>query len=256
MYGLEGTVALVTGGAAGIGRAIALRLAEEGSAIAVLDRDVRGAEATAVAIRTRGVKAAAVPCDVSVRADVERAAAEVARSLGDVHILVNNAGIIHVAPLLDMGVDDWTATFRVNVDGMFHCCQVIGPQMVARREGRIINIASWFGKVGRPFCGAYSASKFAVIGFTQALALEVARHGVTVNAVCPGIVTNTALRDRADEVAKQYGIPTGRERESTIPLGRLAEPEDVARTVAFLASREARYMTGQAVNVTGGLWLH
>lgn len=256
MYNLEGSVALVTGGGAGIGRAIALRLAEEGSAVAVLDRDLRGAEATVADVRTRGVKAVAVQCDVSDRADVERGAGEVARSLGDVHILVNNAGIIRLAPLLAMAPEDWHTTFRVNVDGMFHCCQVVGPQMVTRGEGRIINIASWFGKIGRPFCGAYCASKFAVIGFTQTLALELARHGVTVNAVCPGLVTNTALRDYSDEVSKQYGLPTGKEREGSIPLGRLAQPEDVARTVAFLASGEARYMTGQAINVTGGLWLH
>jgi len=256
VYALDGHNALVTGAGSGIGRAIALRLAEEGSAVAILDIDQRSAEDTAAQARTRGAKAIAVRCDVSARSDVERSVGQVVGSLGEIDILINNAGLIRLAPLLDMKAADWDLTFRVNVDGIFHCCQVIAPPMVRRRRGRIINLASWFGKMGRPYCGAYCASKFAVIGFTQTLALELAPHGITVNAVCPGTVTNTGLREYADAVSREYGIPTAKEREANIPLGRLAQPEDIARTVAFLVSEEAAYMTGQAINVTGGLWLH
>lgn len=256
MYNLNGKLALVTGAGAGIGRAIALRLADEGSAVAILDVDRQGAEETAAQVRARGVKSMSVVCDVGERVEVQRSVEEILQSFGEIHILVNNAGVLRVAPLLEMKEPDWHLTFRVNVDGAFHCCQAVAPQMVARRQGRIINIASWFGKIGKSYYGAYCASKFAVIGFTQALAQELAPHKVTVNAVCPGTVVGTRMREYADEVHRQYGLPTAAQREATIPLGRVARPEDIARAVAFLASDEAEYMTGQAINVTGGLWMH
>ncbi len=128
--------------------------------------------------------------------------------------------------------------------------------MVARRSGRIINTASWFGKIGKPNYSAYCASKFAVIGLTQSLAVELAPLGVTVNAVCPGTIVGTRMRDAADAKSIEQGLPTAKERESLIPLGRVGVPDDIARVVAFLASDESSYMTGQAINVTGGLWMH
>ena len=151
---------------------------------------------------------------------------------------------------------DWRATFRVNVDGVFFCCQAVLPRMTAQGRGNIVNLASWSGKSGAPYFGAYCASKFAVIGLTQSLAREVAAAGIRVNAVCPGIVAGTDMRADVDEAARRLGRPTGADRLGLIPLGRLAEPEDVARVVAFLVSEEAGYMTGQEINVTGGLWMH
>lgn len=256
MYGLNGKTALITGAGSGIGRAIAVRLAQEGCTIAVLDVDEQGAEETAALVRGQGGKSMVVPCDVSMRADVQRAVGEILHAFEEIHILVNNAGIIRVAPLLEMPPADWNLVFRINVDGVFNCCQAVAPRMVARRQGRIINIASWFGKVGRSNYGAYCASKFAVIGVTQSLAQELAPFNVTVNAVCPGTVMNTGIRAYADERSRNYGLPTAKDREASIPLGRLSQPDDPARIVAFLASEEAAYMTGQAINITGGLWMH
>lgn len=256
MYGLNGKTALITGAGSGIGRAIALRLAQEGCTIAVLDVDEQGAEETAALVRGQGAKSMVVRCDVSVGADVQRGVGEILHAFEEIDILVNNAGIIRVGPLLEMPPADWNLVFRINVDGVFNCCQAVAPRMVARRQGRIINIASWFGKVGRPNYGAYSASKFAVIGVTQSLAQELAPSNVTVNAICPGTVMNTGIRAYADERSRRYGLPTAKDREANIPLGRLSQPDDPARIVAFLASEEAAYMTGQAINITGGLWMH
>jgi NAD(P)-dependent dehydrogenase (short-subunit alcohol dehydrogenase family) len=173
-----------------------------------------------------------------------------------VDLLVNNAGICRLGAIVDFADADWHATFRVNVDGVFFACRAVLPHMLARGRGGIVNIASWSGKAGAPYFGPYCASKFAVIGLTQSLAKEVAGRGVRVNAVCPGIVAGTEMRARVDRESRELGRPTSTDRIGWIPLGRLAEPEDVAGVVAFLASDDARYMTGQAINVTGGLWMH
>ena len=256
MYKLEDRVALVTGAGCGIGRAIALRLAQEGCAIGVLDVDADGADQTAQALQKLGVRSQVAIADVAEPSQVRMSVEAVLEAFGRIDILVNNAGILRVAPLLDMSCEDWQLTFRVNVEGVFNCCHAVGPHLVAQRSGRIINIASWLGKAGRAYNSAYCASKFAVIGLTQSLALELAPSQVTVNAICPGTVMETRMRDYADEQERKYGLPTAKERESTMPLGRLALPDDMARTAAFLASDEARYMTGQAINVTGGLWMN
>jgi len=171
-------------------------------------------------------------------------------------VLVNNAGIIRLGPLASLAEADWRELFRVNVDGVFFCCQAVLPGMLGRRRGSIVNIASWNGKLGAPNFGAYSATKAAVISLTQALAREVAASGIRVNAVCPGIVAGTDMRREVERRGQAFGLPPSEERARAIPLGRLAEPADVANAVAFLVSDEASYMTGQAINVTGGLWLH
>jgi acetoin reductase-like protein len=249
-------VVLVTGAGGGIGRAIALRLARDGWDVAVNDIDSAGAERVAAEVRAVGVRAAAVSGDVGDRDAAGRMTRATLEALGSIDVLVNNAGIVRLARLAEMTEADWRALFRVNVDGVFFCCQAVVPQMIARHRGSIVNIASWNGKVGVPYFGAYCATKFAVLGLTQALAKEVASHGIRVNAVCPGIVAGTAMRAQVEETAQQLGLPTAAERVAAVPLGRLAEPEDVARVVAFLVSEEAAYMTGQAMNVTGGLWMH
>src|SRR5919202_3400801 len=164
-------------------------------------------------------------------------------------------GIGRSAPALETSLDDFRAMFRVNVEGVFVCCRAVVPRMVERRAGCVINMASWTGKSGRPYFAAYGASKFAVIGLTQALAAEVAPFGVRVNAICPGIVVSTDMRREIEAAQERYGLPSTRERERAIPLGRTAEPEDVAAVAAFLASDAAAYITGESVNVTGGLWM-
>lgn len=256
MYNLVGKTALVTGAGSGIGRAIARRLAEEGCDIAILDIDREGAEEVAGLVRDAGRRAVAEVADVSDLEQVETGIVACKDALGKIDILVNNAGIIRVSTLVEMSPADWRDIFRVNVDGVFHCCKVVLPQMIERKYGRVINIASWAGKSGQPYLSAYCASKFAVIGATQSLAREMAPHNITVNAICPGIVIETAMRERLEEESRKLGLASAAERESNIPLGRLALPDDVAAVAAFLASEEAAYMTGQAINATGGLWMH
>lgn len=248
-------IAYVTGAASGIGRAIAFEFADAGYDIAAFDVDPEGGQATATAVGANGRPAAFFHADVSSWQSIQAAIGAASKELGQADVLVNSAGILRMGTVADLSLDDWSSTFRVNVDGVFHTCRAVVPGMVARRSGRIINVASWFGKVGRAHFSAYCASKFAVIGLTQSLAMEVAPSGVNVNAICPGTVVNTGMRKVADAGARKLGMPTAEERESTIPLGRAARPEDVARVARFLASDQASYMTGQSVNVCGGLWL-
>jgi NAD(P)-dependent dehydrogenase (short-subunit alcohol dehydrogenase family) len=248
--------ALITGAGTGIGRAIALRLARDGWSVAVNDVEPGRADAVAAEVRGLGGRGAAVVADVGDREGARRMVAEALAALGGVDLLVNNAGTCRLGPVAEFSEADWRATFRVNVDGVFFCCQAVLPHMLARRRGSIVNLASWSGKAGAAYFGAYCASKFAVIGLTQALAKEVAAQGIRVNAVCPGIVAGTEMRALVDAESRALGRPTSTDRVSWIPMGRLADPEDVAGVVAFLVSDDARYMTGQAVNVTGGLWMH
>ena len=254
-YGLDDRTALVTGAGGGIGRAIALRLAQEGCPVGVLDRDGAAAEQTAVLIRAAGGRAAAQAADVARRDEAAAAASALEAALGPTEILVNNAGILRTAPFLDVTDADWHDTFAVNLDGTFHLCQAVLPGMVARGRGTVVNMASWTGKKGVPNHAAYSASKFAVIGLTQSIAGEMAAHGIRVNAVCPGIIVETAMRTEAEAANKAQGLPDVHTRARNVPLGRPGVPDEIAGVVAFLASDEASYMTGQAVNITGGLWM-
>ncbi len=251
-----GEVAIVTGGAAGIGLAIARRLVRAGYDLMIADVDAGGAERAAQEFRQQGRRSVAIPCDVGNREAAFKMVETATRALGDVDLLVNNAGIARLGPLLNFPETDWRELFRVNVDGVFFCCQAVLPRMIARKKGNIVSIASWNGKLGAPNFGAYSATKAAVVVLTQALAREAASHGIRVNAVCPGIVAGTPMRKEVERQGQAFGLPPSSERAKVVPLGRLATPEDIANVVAFLASSEAAYMTGQAVNVTGGLWLH
>lgn len=251
-----GRGALVTGAATGIGLAIARRLAEAGYDIAIADVDATSAERAARGIQAQGRRATAITCDVGNRGDVFRMAEAVRQALGEIDLLVNNAGIVRLGPLASLAEKDWRDLFRVNVDGTLFCCQAVLPRMMERRRGNIVNISSWNGKLGAPNFGAYSATKAAMISLTQALAREVASLGIRVNAVCPGIVAGTPMRAKVEREGAAFGLPPSSERAKAIPLGRLGTPEDIANVVAFLASEEAAYMTGQAINVTGGVWLH
>jgi NAD(P)-dependent dehydrogenase (short-subunit alcohol dehydrogenase family) len=248
MYALNGRVGLVTGGGGGIGREIARRLTRDGMAVAVLDRD--GEAAQAVSAELGGV---AVTADVTAEDQVSRAVDATLARFGQIDVLVNNAGICWTGPALDMPLDTLRAMLRVNVEGVFIVSRAVLPHMIARRSGSVVNLASWAGKTGNPYFAGYSASKFAVVGLTQALAREMAPHGIRVNAICPGIVVDTAMRSALEAQQRQQGLPQTAEREKSIPLGRVSAPDDVARVAAFLASDEAAYMTGESINLSGGL---
>ena len=248
MYALEGRVGLVTGGGSGIGREIVRRLAREGMAVAVLDRDAAAAEATAAEIGGLGAAA-----DVTSPQQVSNALDAVLGRFHQIDLLVNNAGIAWMGPALEMPLEALQSMLRVNVEGVFSTSCAVLPHMIARRSGSIINLASWAGKTGNAYFAGYSASKFAVIGLTQALAREMAPYGIRVNAICPGIVVDTAMRTAIEAQQRQYGLPATQERAKTIPVGRLSVPDDVARIAAFLASDESAYMTGESINISGGL---
>lgn len=253
-YNYQGRRAIVTGAANGIGKAVALRLAQQGCSLALWDIDAGGIEATRQQV---GANAQAFEVDVA-DASAVRAVFEATVSAWGAgpEILVNNAGIGQLGALLDTEPDVFDHTMSVNVGGTYNCCRAVMPHMVEQGGGNIVNMASWFGKSGRPKSLAYCASKFAIIGMTQSMALDYAGSGVRVNAVCPGTIANTRMREQADTQAAAMGLAPSAERQHLIPLGRLGEPEDVAGIVAFLISADANYMTGQAINVTGGLWMN
>jgi NAD(P)-dependent dehydrogenase (short-subunit alcohol dehydrogenase family) len=255
MYGLDGKVALVTGGGAGIGQAIALRLADEGADVALLDRDGAGAKTVAAEIVRRGRRALALEGDVTDLDAAVAAAKTVIDGLGKIDVLVNNAGIVHSSLLVDMDPALFDATLAVNVGGVFRMCKAVVPHMIERGSGAVINMASWAGKSGRPYQAAYSASKFAVVALTQALAGEVGKHGIRVNAICPGIVVNTAMRAHVEQEMTRLGLPSADERLKQVPLGRTSVPEDLANVAAWLASDQSSYVTGESINVSGGLWM-
>lgn len=252
---LDGCRALVTGGAAGIGRAIASALAAQGARVAVADIDAAAAQDAARAI---GGGAVAVPIDVTDRAAVEAGFAGVLEALGGCEICIANAGVSTMRPALELTDRDWDFNFAVNARGVFLTNQIAARHFVAQGRGVIVNTASLAAKVGAPLLAHYSASKFAVLGWTQALARELAPHGIRVNAVCPGFVRTSMQAREVEWEAELRGITPEAVIADYIrqtPLGRLEEPEDVAGLVVFLCSDEARFMTGQGINVTGGVYM-
>jgi len=254
MYGLQGRKAIVTGAAHGIGRSIAARLVAEGCEVGIFDLDLAAAQATAAALGKDGGKVVVASGDVSSKDDVVAGIGALKAALGSIDILVNNAGICKVGKLLETSEAEWKATFGINVDGMFHVTRQIAPEMVERRSGTIVNIASWMGKSGVAAYGAYCASKFAVVSLTQSLALEIGEYGIRVNAVAPGLIVETKMRDESEIQRAAEGLPTAKDRAKTIPLRRAGLPTDIAKAVAFLASDEADYITGETISVTGGIW--
>jgi 2-hydroxycyclohexanecarboxyl-CoA dehydrogenase len=246
---MTGRVAIVTGAAQGIGAAIAGALSSRGVDVGVFDLDpARAGDAASRLASAHGARAVGVAVDVSVRAEVEKGMAEVESSLGPVDILVNNAGIEKIEPFLDSSEETWDRILAVNLKGVFNCCHVIVPGMIERGRGNVVNIGSDAGKVGSSGEAVYSATKGGVIAFTKTLAREVARHGINVNCVCPG-PTDTALLDQVAEASQKLYDSLAK----AIPLRRLGQPADVAGAVAFLASDEASFITGQALSVSGGL---
>jgi NAD(P)-dependent dehydrogenase (short-subunit alcohol dehydrogenase family) len=247
----EESVALVTGAASGIGRATARRLALAGCQVVAVDRD-----ADALAMMAEEIGAQKLVVDVADEAAVEMAFGQAISEHGRIDYLVNSAGIDHLDRVAECSFADWRRILTVNLDGAFLVCRAAIRHMIGRRAGRIVNLASWLGKAGMAGHAPYAASKFGIIGLTQSLAKEVAQYGITVNAVCPGPIDHTRMRAEADAQSVARGLAPASERVKLIPLGRMGEPEDVAGVICFLLSKDAGYMTGQAINVTGGLWMN
>jgi len=270
MYDLNGKVALITGagGQLGIGRAIAIRLAQAGADIAVNDIATApapgwgGAAQVVREIQDIGRQAITVLADVSDALQVDEMVDRILDHFGHIDILVNNAGSLpgkDRVPVVDLEEEVWDRVQRVNSKGTFLCCRAVARKMIGRNQGgKIINISSTKGKQGAARHAAYAASKFAVIGFTQSLSEELAPHQINVNAICPGLVASERMRQIADAL-KPEGESTDAHLEhmvqqssAEIPLGRVGEGDDIARTAAFLASAESDYITGQAISVNGG----
>jgi 3-hydroxybutyrate dehydrogenase len=252
---LRGSVALVTGGGRGIGRAIALAMARAGAAVAVAARTAADLDAVAREAADAGLSAMAVTCDVTQAASVARAAAEAERRIGPINVLVNNAGLAESAPLLRLDEAAWARAIAVNLTGTYLCTRAVLPSMVERRRGRIINVASIAGKVGFAYTSAYCAAKHGVLGFTRAVALEVASKGVTVNAICPGWVDTGMTEASIARIVEKTGRSAAEARatlEAMSPQRRLIQPEEVAALAVFLAGQAAHGITGQALNVDGG----
>lgn len=242
---LESKNAVVTGAAAGIGKAIAMLFAGEGSAVAIWDLDAETAEETAEEIRSTGGVARAYGVDVSQWEDVSDAAKKVAADFGSVHILVNNAGITRDNLLIRMSDEEWNRVLDVNLKGAFHVTKAFVPGMLRQRAGKIISISSVVGLMGNPGQANYAASKAGILGLTKSLAKELAPRGICVNAIAPGFI-QTRMTEALTEDQKQ--ALAGR-----IPLGRLGQPQDVANAALFLASELSDYVTGQILIVDGGM---
>jgi NAD(P)-dependent dehydrogenase (short-subunit alcohol dehydrogenase family) len=254
---LADRVAVVTGAGNGIGKAIALAMARAGARVAAVDLDAASAKATAEAVAALGSRSLALDTDVGDLAAIDRMVQAVTGTFGGIDILVNNAGVTRRAYIMDLTEADWDRIMRVNAKGVFFCLQRVAREMIPRRRGTIINIASIAGKGYAGTSNAiYAASKGSVISLTRTAAQQLARHDINVNAICPG-VTVTALSEANVAVrARDEGLSVEemtRRRNAVIPLGRPNDPEDVAALAVFLASPAARNVTGQSLNVDGGL---
>jgi 2-hydroxycyclohexanecarboxyl-CoA dehydrogenase len=243
--GLDAKVAFVTGGGGGIGAAIVDALVGDGVTVAVADRDAEAAAAVADRLAGQGASTLGVAVDITDSARVREAVAEASSALGPIDILVNCAGWDKIEPFLDNTEDDWDRIIAINLKGPIVVTRVVLDQMIERGSGRIVNIASDAGRVGSSGEAVYSAAKGGMISFTKTIAREMARHGITVNCVCPG-PTDTPLLATMDEKLRAA-------MTKAIPMRRIAQPEDIAPVVAFLAGDGAGYMTGQTVSVSGGL---
>jgi 3-oxoacyl-[acyl-carrier protein] reductase len=241
---LSGKTAIVTGGASGMGRGVALNFAEEGASVAVLDRNEAGAKEVADAAAASGVKAIGLACDVGDEASVKSAFGAAAQALGDIDILINNAGIDTTELVENMSTEMWDEMMRVNLKSIFLCSREVIPAMKRKKWGRIINFSSQLAHKGAPLMAHYCASKAAVMGFTRSLAYEVIEHGITVNSINPGPI-DTPL---------YTGIPEAwrREKEASMPIKRPGRVEEVVPTVLLLASDEGSFYVGASMNMNGG----
>ena len=258
-HDLDGRVALVTGGAKGIGRGIVEALARHGASVVIADLDIDEGRKVADALGRDDARGLAVRLDVTDGADCRRVVDDVIGEFGQLDILVNNAGVSRSVPFVELDETEWDRVFDINVKGVFLATQAVLPHMIERGHGKVINLSSMVGKEAIPLFVHYSASKFAVMGITQGLAKEVAGHGINVNAVCPGVVRTPLWEPLLDQLSANKGITRDEafaEFIAGIPLGRPQDVEDIGEVVAFLASERARNMTGQGINVTGGMQVH
>jgi 3-oxoacyl-[acyl-carrier protein] reductase len=242
----ENQVAVVTGAGRGIGHAIAVRLAKEGARVASVSRTEANAQKTADEINAgRADAAKAYAVDVADQAAVQKAAAQIFEDFGRVDILVNNAGVTRDGLSMRMSLEDWDLVMNTNLKGAFNFTQAVMRPMIKQRSGRIINISSIAGLTGNAGQANYSASKAGLIGLTKTLARELASRGITVNAVAPGLIETDMTTVLSDEIRQAI--------LQKVPLGKLGEPDDIAGAVAYLASAEAKYVTGQVLTVDGGM---
>ena len=254
---LSDRIALVTGAGQGIGKASALALAAAGADVVAVDINGQSVKETATAVAALGRRSLAVAADMGSVPDIDRMVAEAIAAFGRIDVLVNNAGVTRRAYIMDLAEEDWDRIHRVNAKGVFFCLQRVAREMIPRRSGRIVNMASIAGK---GFVGTsnaiYAASKGAVISLTKTAAQQLGQHNINVNAVCPGIVRTSLYLDMVGAIAQKEGVSAEeieRRYVETVPLKRANEPEDIAAMVVFLASPEARNITGQSFNVDGGL---
>ena len=246
--GFENRVAVITGGRRGIGRAIACLLAERGTHIVIADRQEDEAVAAAEVITSEcGQRTISIPTDVSDHKAVQELVAKTIAEFGRIDILVNNAGVTRDTLIMRMSESDWDYVLDINLKGAWNCCKAVIRQMMKQRYGRIVNISSVSGLAGQAGQTNYSASKAGVIGLSKALAREVASRGITVNVVAPGFVPTYLTQDLPQDLRDSM--------MNMIPLGRWGEPEEIAYAVAFLASDEAAYITGQVLSVDGGMMM-
>jgi 3-oxoacyl-[acyl-carrier protein] reductase len=245
---LEGKVALVTGASRGIGRSIALELAQAGADVAVnYAGSEKAAEEVVQAILAMGRRASKIKADVGSVEEAEQMVSQVIETYGRIDILVNNAGITRDNLIMRMKEDEFDQVINTNLKGVFNCVKAVTRPMMKQRYGRIINISSVVGALGNPGQANYVAAKAGVIGLTKAAARELATRGITVNAVAPGFIA-TDMTDKLSEEQKSALLPQ-------IPLGRMGQPEEIARVVRFLASEDASYLTGQTLHADGGMYM-
>ena len=252
---LAGRVALVTGGGRGIGRAIALELGRSGAAVAIAARTAAELSSTLAEISDAGGTGAAIAADLADRTEAARVVAETERQLGQVDILINNAGVgsaIDPRPVVDFSDATWDLTLALNLTAPYICCKAVLPGMIAKKWGRIVNIASIVAKIGAHRGSAYAASKGGLVSFTKSLALEVAKDGITANAICPGPVRTATSDKRLTQISAERNVPFAELEAGLTPMGRRLDPAEIAHAVAFLVSEQAAGITGQAWNVDAG----
>ena len=253
--GSQDKIVLITGGSGGLGQALAEGFARTQNRVVITARDRNRLHAAAEKMARNGAQVLALPCDISRRDEVRNLGKEITTRWGDVQILINNAGIARAVSFSDMPDDLWDNTLETNLTGAYNCCKVFLPAMLRARWGRIINIASTTAKVGFSHVTAYTASKHGLLGLTRSLALETARAGVTVNAICPGYIDDERTRENAKVMAEKTGKSIDDILNlfaSSAPQNRLIAPEEVASLALLMASEKLGAMTGQAVNVDGG----
>ncbi|MBP8307631.1 MAG: 2-hydroxycyclohexanecarboxyl-CoA dehydrogenase [Burkholderiaceae bacterium] len=251
MRGLQDKTVIVTGGGGGIGGASCRRFAELGARVAVLDRNLEAAQSVAAAITAAGGRALAMACDITDRASVNEAVATTERELGPVHVLVNNAGWDIFKPFTKTDPAEWDKLIAINLIGPMHLHHAVLPGMVERRAGRIVNVASDAARVGSSGEAVYAACKGGIVAFSKTIAREHARHGITVNVVCPGPTDTALFADFKQGAGNPEKLVAAFQR--SIPLGRIGQPDDLPGAIVFFASDDAAFITGQVISVSGGL---